>query len=201
MNDSCQRFKDMVSDYIEGELDHQNRSVMEKHIKDCLGCKQNISQLKRLIQNLRELPRIIATPDFETILRARIRIESGLARRRRERWFPIGQYRLPAYTFATVVVLVALISVFVLNKSNRYPVPQANINNQWYQGGVEKVDPSTNERYIYFIETQQIPNVNYQAPVENFQVIDKNVTSDSIHAEKDSKLRHEIVPASESNIF
>jgi hypothetical protein len=202
MNDSCQRFKDMVSDFIEGELDHQNQSLMEKHLRNCLDCKKNISQLKTLIQRLRELPRITVSPDFETILRARISMESSLARHRRERWFPIGQYRLPASVFAAVIVVFALFTVFVLNKSNRYSAPQADINNQWYKGeGVEKVDPYTNERYIYIFETQQVPNVNYQIPGENYQSIDRNVKSDSIHTIKDSNLKFETVSASESKIY
>lgn len=201
MNDSCQRFKEMVSDYIEGEIDLQNQKLMEKHLRDCLGCKTNVSRLKALIQNLRELPKITVSPDFETILRARVSRESRLASRQGKRWFPVGQFRIPAYAFTAVVVVVALLTMYVLNKSNRFSAPQANTNNQWYQGGVEKVDPSTNERYIYFIETQQVPKVNYQIPGENRQTIDKNIASDSMNTFKDNKLRHETMPASESKIY
>ncbi len=201
MNDSCQRFKGMVSDYIEGELDHQNQSLMEKHLKDCLRCKTNVSQLKGLIQNLRELPKRTVSPDFETILRARINRESRLARRQSNRWFPVGQFRLPAYLFGAAVLVVALFTVFIMSKSSRFSPPQANINEEWIQGGVEKVDSATNERYFYIIEKQQVPNVNYQIPGENRQTIDKNVEPDSIHIIQDNKLRYGAMPASESNIY
>lgn len=199
--DSCQRFKETVSDYIEGELDHQNQSLMEQHLRDCLGCKKNISQLKNLIQNLRELPRITVSPDFETILRARISMESSLARRRRERGLPIGQFKLPAYAFAAVVLLVVIFTVVVLNKSNHYSAPQANRNNDWYQGGVEKYDPTTNERYIYIIETQPVPNINSQTPGENHQPSDKKTYADSIQTFKDSELWHETAQVLESKVY
>lgn len=199
--DSCQRFKEMVSDYIEGELDHQNQLLMEKHLRECLGCKKNISQLKRLINNLRELPKRTVSPDFETILRARIGMESSLARHRRERWFPVGQFRLPAYAFAAVVVMVALFTALVLKNSNRYSAPQASINKQWIQGGVAKVDPSTNERYIYIIETQPVPNVNSQIPSESYQLTDKKAYSDSIQTFSDDKLWYETAQALESKIY
>jgi hypothetical protein len=199
--DSCQRFKETVSDYIEGELDHQNQSLMEQHLRDCLGCKKNISQLKSLIQNLRELPRITVSPDFETILRARISMESSLARRRRERGLPIGQSKLPAYAFAAVVLLVVIFTVVVLNKSNHYSAPQANRNNDWYQGGVEKYDPTTNERYIYIIETQPVPNINSQ-PIGNInQPIEKKTYTDSIRTFKDSELQYETSQVLGSKIY
>jgi len=199
--DSCQRFKEMVSDYIEGGLDHQNQSLMEQHLRECLGCNKNISQLKMVIENLRALPKIAVSPDFETILRARISMESSLARRRSERWFPIGQFRLPAYALAAIVILVALATVLVLNKLNRYDVPQASRNNDWYQGGASTVDHPTNERYIYIIEIQPIPNVNSQSRSESDPTVNKNAYSDSVQTFKDSELWYETVQASETKIY
>jgi hypothetical protein len=201
--DSCQRFKEMVSDYIDGELDHQNQSLMEQHLRDCLGCKKNISQLKNLIQNLRDLPKIMVSPDFETILRARISMESSLARRRRERWFPLGQFRVPVYALAAVVLLVAIFTVAILNKSNHYAAPQAKLNSEWYQGegGVEKFDPTTNERYIYIIEKQPVPNINSQPGSNVYEPIDQKTYIDSIQTFKDSELQYNTTLVSEPKIY
>jgi hypothetical protein len=203
MDNSCQRFKEMVSDYIEGELDHQNQSLIEQHLRDCLECKKNVSQLKSLIHNLRELPKLTVSPDFETILRARISMESSLARRRNARLFPIGQFRLPAYAFSVVIITVVLFTVFFLMKPDRYSAPQANVNNEWYKGGAVKVDPSTNERYIYFIETQPVQNVSSQTPIKSggYQPATKSVSSDSIQAYKDNKLWRETARTFESTIY
>lgn len=198
--DSCHRFKALVSDYIEGVLDHQNQHVMEKHLRDCLGCNKKIAQLKKLISNLNKLPKITVSPDFETILRARISRESSRARRRRERWLPIGQFRAPTYAFAAVVVIVALVTVFFLNRPDPYAVPQASINDNWIRGGVEKIDLSTNERYIYIIETQPAPNANYQIPGEGYQKTNR-VVADSIQTIKDSKSWYETAQAIESKIY
>lgn len=199
--DSCQRFKEMVSDYIEGELDHQNQSLMEQHLRHCLGCKKNISQLKSLIKNLRELPRITVSRDFETILRARISMESSLARRRNGRWFPVGRFRLPTYALTAVVLVVALFTVFVLSKSNHYSEPQANRNNDWYQGGATKYDPITNERYIYIIETQPVPNINSQPRDDGYQPLARKSNTDSIQTFKDSELWYETAQALEAKIY
>lgn len=203
MDNSCQRFKEMVSDYIEGELDHQNQALIEQHLSDCLECKKNVSQLKRLIHNLRELPKLTVSSDFETILRARISMESSLARRQNSRLFPSGQFRLPAYAASAVIITVALFTVFFLIKPDRYSAPQANMNDEWLKGGAVKVDPSTNERYIYFIETQPVQNVSSQTPIKSggYQAATNRVSSDSIQTYKDNKLWHETARALESTIY
>ncbi len=201
MKDCCQRFKEMVSDYVEGELDHQNQSLMEQHLRDCLECKSKISQLKRLIKNLRTLPKIKVSPDFETILRARISFESSLARRRKGRLFPVSQVPIPAYALGLVVLILALVTVFTVNKSNRGSLPQADINNEWIQGGAQKVDPITNERYIYIIETQPVANIKSQTNGGTYQPRDKDTISDSSQTLKDSELYYETAQALESKIF
>ncbi|UCE05527.1 MAG: zf-HC2 domain-containing protein [bacterium] len=201
--DSCQRFKEMISDYIEGELDSQNNSQMEKHLRDCLRCKKAISQLKNLIRKLKELPKITVSPDFETILRARISMESSLARRRNERFFPIGQFRLSAYAFSAVVIIVALFAAFFLVKPYRVSAPQASVNNEWYKGGAVKYDPSTNEPYIYIIERESVKNVSSQTPTRNirYQPTDKKISSDSSQTYKDEKLWFETAQTLESIIY
>lgn len=199
MNDSCQRFKAMVSDYIEGELDHQNQVEMEKHLRDCLGCKNKISQLKQLIQNLKKLPRIAVSPDFETILRARISRENRLAKRRNNGWLPVGQFRLPAYVFAAAVLILALSAVFILN--NRFSVPIADRNDKWIEGRNEPVEPVINERHIYIIETQPVANKTLRPNNESYQQMDKNTISDSSKVFNDSKSWHESVQTIESRVY
>ncbi len=195
--DSCQRFKEMVSDYIEGELDYQNQILMEQHLRDCLGCEKNIGQLKNLIRDLHKLPKISVSPDFETILHARIGMESSLARHRRDRWLPVGLIRFPVYTIAVAVILLALVTVAILNNINRQAEPQANINSQWIRGGIEKTDPATNERYIYIIETQPVQNING----ESNQPPIKDISSDSTQVFKDNQLSDETVQASATTVY
>ncbi len=173
--DSCQRFKEMVSDYIEGGLDQKDQLLMEQHLKDCLGCERSVNRVKNLIHDLRSLPQITVSPDFETILRARISLESSLERRRRERWFALGQFRLPAYGFAALIIILVVLAAVAIRQPNRAVALQGSRNNEWYQGGVEKIDPATNQRYIFIFETQPVPRINFQPQPETFRV--KNQTN------------------------
>jgi len=199
MSNSCQRFKAMVSDYIEGELDQQNQRLMENHLRDCLVCKSKISQLKQLIQSLRKLPRISVSPDFETVLRARVNRESRLARRQTKNWLPVGHFPLPAYVFVAAVLILALSAIFVLNK--RLSVPIADRNDNWIQGSDQKVEPIINERHIYIIETQPVANIVFPANNEGYQSVDKNTLPDSSQAFIESKSWHESVQAVDSRVY
>jgi len=179
--DSCQRFKEMISDYIEGGLDQQNKLQMEQHLRDCLNCKQAIGRLKSLIRNLKELPRRKVSPDFETILRARISVESGLARHRSEGIFSSWQIRIPAYALSVALIVLVILSVtsYVNRQNQSYP-SEAYINSEMY-GGTKQVDSSSNERIIYFIERQPAYEVIPKTPVTSRRNSPSNrsISSDS----------------------
>ncbi len=187
--DSCQRFKEMISDYIEERLDQQSNLQMGQHLRDCLKCTQSIKQLKSLIRKLRELSKLTVSPDFETILRARISLESSLARHRRERFFSSWQFRLLAY--ATTAILVIFTLLTILSQSNKrdqiYPI-EAYANQEWI-GGTKQVNPSSNERIIYFIERQPVYNVVPQTPniLRSYNSSERKIISDSTRINTNEK--------------
>lgn len=202
--DSCQRFKEMVSDYIEGGLGQQDKAMMDKHLKDCLRCRGVIKQLKSLIHTVRELPRVKVSTNFETILRARISMESGLERRRRARLFPLGQIKFPAYAFSAVMIVVALVASLLLIKPETNEAPIANIDNELYkQSGPVRVDPTTNEKFIFFIEKQPVPIINPQPEImdENDNLINSNIRSDSVQVQDIEKEWLKTVKAFEPNLL
>lgn len=187
--DSCQRFKEMISDYIEGGLDQQSNLQMGQHLRDCLKCTQSIKQLKNLIRKLKELPKLTVSPYFNTILRARIGLESSLDRRRRERFFSSWQLRLSAYAATAILVLFALLTIFSQsNKRNQiYPL-EAYTNQEWI-GGAKQVNPSSNERIIYFIERQPVYNVVPHTPniVKSYNSSERRIISDSTQINTNEK--------------
>lgn len=161
--DSCQRFKLLVSDYIEGGLAQQNKQQMEYHFKECLNCARTTQQLRNLLNELKELPKIAVSPDFETILRARISVESALARRRREGFFTSLQFRIPAYAISTVLIILGLFSLLSkFDRPTRMATPEAYVNQEWY-GGVQQVDKSSEDLVIYFLERKTVYNVSSQS--------------------------------------
>lgn len=171
--DSCQRFKEMFSDYIEGSLAQQTKQQLDYHFKECLKCAQTTQRLRNLLREMQALPKVSVSPDFETILRARISIESGLARRRREGFFSSLQFRVPAYAISVVLIILGLMSILsrIESQQTRLEPPEAYVNQEWY-GGVSQDDKSSNDLFIYYFERAPVYNVTSQSsarisPVDN----------------------------------
>ena len=187
--DSCQRFKEMVSGYIEGGLDQQNRVLMEEHLRDCLKCKATIKQLKSLTRNLKELPRLKVSPNFETILRARISMESSLARRH-GRLNPLGQFRLPVYAFSAIVITLLMFAVLSrINNSKTANTPIAKENNRVVNKQTLPFSPGVNDSIIYFIEKEPLHGIRSQGTKFDRQDnIEDKVGSDSTRFRSDQNL-------------
>ncbi|MDZ7263326.1 MAG: zf-HC2 domain-containing protein [candidate division KSB1 bacterium] len=180
--DSCQRFKELMSDYIEGGLDPQSKQEMEHHFKECLRCASTTEELRSLIQELKALPQVTVSPDFETILRARIRLENGLVRRQQERFFASWKFRVPAFSAAMVVILLAALTVFSqLNRQRQLYPPDAYVNPEYYGGRYQQVD-SVNVLF-YFLEKQPATRITTQNPIQvsggAYRQFDRNSAMDS----------------------
>jgi len=198
--DSCQRFKEMLSDYIEGSLDQQNKRAMEQHLRNCLQCTQKVRQLKSLIHNLQALPKVQVSPDFETILRARISME----RRRKRQFIPALPFPLPAHALSAIIIILALVGSYFLLKPNQAPIPQAKVDTQWYnKNGPVKYDPSTHEKYIYFIERQPVQYVNPQPRVQikNDVRVGAKTLRDSTELQRNRQQWMEVAKTYETTVF
>ncbi|MFZ5516860.1 MAG: anti-sigma factor family protein [Candidatus Zhuqueibacterota bacterium] len=169
--ESCKKFKALLSDYIEGGLDQHTKLLMEQHLNDCLNCSKTIARLKSLHRSLSELPRLKVSSDFETVLRTRIRVESGLERRRRERFSFLPIQRPVFATAALMLIFAGSIAIITqLNKhSSSYPM-DASTNYQWYHGGEKQNHPSSNERVVYVMERQTVPYIQPDRASSNVQV-------------------------------
>lgn len=178
--DSCQQFKLLISDFIEGGLSPENQQQMEYHFQECIRCTTTTQQLKNLINDLRKLPKIKVSPNFETILRARISVESALARRKHENFFASLQFRIPAYAVSAVLIILGLLSVFSrFDRADRLEAPEAYVNQEWY-GGVQQADRSNQDLRIYVIEKQTVYGVTSISPAATATIYEQDETNAAI---------------------
>lgn len=71
----CQRFKQVIFDLFDGELDILHRKSVERHLKECPRCTSFSNQIRVLRSHLKRLTRVRASEGFEVLLRERIRRE------------------------------------------------------------------------------------------------------------------------------
>ena len=56
MTITCQQVVELVTDYLEGELDDATRAELEAHLALCPGCDAYLSQMRTTIDELGHVP-------------------------------------------------------------------------------------------------------------------------------------------------
>jgi hypothetical protein len=72
---NCERFVGLLSDYADSTMAPVEKSEFAAHLKECAECRSAAEGVVNLRQNLRRLPALQTSQDFETILRARIKLD------------------------------------------------------------------------------------------------------------------------------
>ncbi len=72
---SCERFSALLSDYAENAMAPVEKSDIAAHLNECVECRSAVEGVVNLRRSLRRLPAVQASPDFETILRTRIKLD------------------------------------------------------------------------------------------------------------------------------
>jgi anti-sigma factor RsiW len=68
---TCQELVELVTAYLEGDLDEEQRAAFEEHLELCPGCATYLAQFRRTVDLLGRLPEAsISTPARERLLAA-----------------------------------------------------------------------------------------------------------------------------------
>jgi len=108
----CAAILELLSEYIDGGLDVQTRTAVEKHIAVCENCKQELASLRAVVEELGALDQVKPPADFLEKIHERMEPRSGFKKILRKLFVPYGiKIPLELAAAATVTILV----FFVLN--------------------------------------------------------------------------------------
>jgi hypothetical protein len=65
---SCRLFTEYASDYIEGNLTDAQVQQLDRHLRNCLGCRNYLRQMQLTIQSLRQLKDEPLSPELRNRL-------------------------------------------------------------------------------------------------------------------------------------
>jgi len=71
---NCERFTELFSDYAEDGLPPAEKRELDVHLQQCSECRSAVTGVVNLRASLRQMPGLTTSPDFETILRTRIKM-------------------------------------------------------------------------------------------------------------------------------
>lgn len=149
---NCDKFAELCSDYVEQSLSRADHQAMESHLADCPTCYEKVHGIKLLRNRLKQLPSLKTTPDFETVLRARIQISKNIGSPTFFK-FPV-QYRLPAFAVAVMVLIIS--ASFLIQ--NQFPSASSLAGSAAAGASAAKVKSSAAVgNYIYSLDAIPMP--------------------------------------------
>lgn len=73
----CNEINDLYSEYIDKTLDKRSIELLEEHIYDCKGCREELDALRSCVKELASMEKIAAPEDFLEKVRQRLETRSG----------------------------------------------------------------------------------------------------------------------------
>ncbi|MBN1825895.1 MAG: zf-HC2 domain-containing protein [Candidatus Eisenbacteria bacterium] len=103
----CKKAKQRFSEYFDEILEGDSKRDLERHLDACPECRKAWNSYRSLYRQVRNLPPVEVSGDFEARLRARIRREEAP---RRAWWQDLSRMPLPLPVGAAALLLVAVFS-------------------------------------------------------------------------------------------
>jgi len=106
----CAAILELLSEYIDGTLDAQTRTAVEKHVAVCENCKQVLASLHAVVEELSALDPVKPPADFLEKIHERMETRSGFNKVVRKLFVPFHiKIPLELAAAATVTILVVLV--------------------------------------------------------------------------------------------
>jgi hypothetical protein len=106
----CAAILELLSEYIDGTLDAQTRTAVEKHVAVCENCKQVLASLRAVVEELSALDPVKPPADFLEKIHERMETRSGFNKILRKLFVPFHiKIPLELAAAATVTILVVLV--------------------------------------------------------------------------------------------
>lgn len=124
---NCERFVGLLSDYADSTMAPAEKNEFAAHLKECAECRSTAEGIVNLRRNLRRLPALQTSLDFETILRTRIKLD------RRAHVAPIwnmryaGPRRFVSYSAAAAIALVCVFYLWQRLSADSLPTTPSSL--------------------------------------------------------------------------
>ena len=127
MEQDCYDFQELISKFIDGEINYKEREFFENHLSECLDCRHLYENIKATQEEMSELPEPEVTPEFMEGLQEKI-LEAK-EKEKEESYRPKGFFQnIPtlSYVFgACIILLIAGFSIYQYNQAS--PTKKASV--------------------------------------------------------------------------
>jgi hypothetical protein len=103
----CEVPRELLSGYLDGELDRKQKAELEKHLRECEQCRNELEELKRLDQQVRTSE--IEEPSRDFFFQLNRRIMQKVKKKPRVSLFRLSPILVPVA--AAALVLIVLLNI------------------------------------------------------------------------------------------
>lgn len=155
---NCDKAKELLSDYVDGTLDIEQKRKIEEHLNSDEECKKLFEHAQLIKNHLKNLPTVNPSEEFDIKLRQKIiKLNKG------EETQPRYSIKGLSITFSGILTL-AVLYVFIFPDS--YPqgtgldkvAPASNINNAQPQEAIVDNEEAIDERNEIEVNSDSLKN-------------------------------------------
>lgn len=156
---NCERFVGLLSDYADSMMAPAEKSEFAAHLKECAECRSAAEGVVNLRRNLRRLPALQTSQDFETILRARIKLD------RRTHAVPLwsmryaGPRRFVSYSAAAALAVVCVFYLWQRLSADSLPTTPSSLTVSQMQIAPNQALPSVSPAKILYTLDKVTPQL------------------------------------------
>jgi hypothetical protein len=120
---NCSECQDLISDFIDGDLEEPQRAIVGMHIESCRECYSVHQDLEQIVQVSRDLPLLVPQNTLWQQIEQEIQELTDPSYRRPSRWQRFWGYQLTISMPQLTSAVVGLTALFFLANSFAY-LPQ-----------------------------------------------------------------------------
>jgi len=113
---NCYKYQKYINDFIDNDIDAARKIELEKHIKVCSSCNENLKSSKLLKQTLSSLPRYKTSSTFDIVLRSRLKKEINKSPSLIN--LPFFPMIRPIPAFAALTIIFIFVGILIRNSLN-----------------------------------------------------------------------------------
>jgi len=147
----CEGLKEKFSDYLDGILPVEERTLLEEHLKSCERCRESLAGLRKTVGHVRDLEEIEPPLWLTGKVMAKIRAEAEPKKGIIERLFYPLSLKLPIQAVATVLIVATALYVF------RMMEPEVKITERITEEVPQKILPEPKDSPIDIEKGKTVP--------------------------------------------
>lgn len=112
----CEEIREHLSEYVDGVLDPETKSMVEEHLSACEDCREELAALKALVGELGSMEAVSPPEDFLEQLHARMERRPFMSSILRKLFMPM-KIKIPLELAGAVALVVLVFSILHLQQA------------------------------------------------------------------------------------